>query len=429
MVGVMSGTSVDGIDAALVRVGRTATGRYTAKVLHHVERAWPEELRGRLLGVMAPARTETGEICELNFLVAREFAGAVERLLKEAGVGREEIAGIGSHGQTVCHLPGNAKRPPPETRNAKRGIGGLRGSGSTLQLGDVSVIAALTGMVTVGDFRAADMAVGGQGAPLVPWADAMLLRDGAKTRCVQNIGGIANVTYLPAGNAKRPPPETRNAKQEMEIPKSENRKPKLEVGSSHTDVIAFDTGPGNMVMDAVVSLATGGEERYDKDGRLAMRGKLDGALLKRLQGHSFFSQVPPKSTGREDFGISLAEKLFRWAGKRKSAVENLVHTLARLTAWSIADAYSRFLPGMPEEVILCGGGADNPVLVGLLREELGERGGAVMRRIDEFGIPNKAKEAASFALLGAATLDGVPGNLPGVTGAKRAVVLGVVARP
>jgi anhydro-N-acetylmuramic acid kinase len=214
-------------------------------------------------------------------------------------------------------------------------------------------------------------------------------------RCVQNIGGIANVTYLPGGQKS---------------------------------VVAFDTGPGNMLIDALVSLASDGKKRFDLDGRIAARGTLDTKIFRQLQSHPYFARRPPKSTGREEFGISLATKLFRSARNQPAKIESLVHTLTRLTAWSIVDAYGRYLPAMPDEVILCGGGIENRVLVKMLEEEFGT-GGPKLRRIDEFGIPNKAKEAASFALLGAATLDGVASNVPSVTGAQQPVILGVIARP
>ena len=396
IIGLMSGTSVDAIDAAVVRVGGRANGRYSARVLRHMEFPWPAEIRRRLLAVMAPAQTTTQEICDLNVAVAERFAVAALAIMRLARLHTKDIAAIGSHGQTICHLPIAAKS---KTKNQKSKIG------STLQIGDPSVIATLTGIPTVGNFRPADMAVGGQGAPLVPFADAMLLTDPKKTRCVQNIGGIANVTFLPAGNA---------------VPRTAAKR-----------VIAFDTGPGNMVMDAVVAIATRGRQRFDRNGQLAAAGKLDEALFRRLKKHPYFKRRPPKSTGREEFGQAFARGLLNDIKNGKSKTENLIHTLARFTAWSVAHAYAQFLPQAPDEVILCGGGADNPVLARMLAEEFRAMLPATpaIRLIEEFGIPNKAKEAASFALLAAATLDGVPGNLPSVTGARRAVVLGLMANP
>ncbi|HVX86014.1 MAG TPA: anhydro-N-acetylmuramic acid kinase [Phycisphaerae bacterium] len=388
-IGLMSGTSVDAVDAALVEITRRPRQRYAAKVLHHLEHPWPKKLRNRLLAVMAPAQTTTEELCQLNTLVAHEFAAAVEQLLNASRTPRKKITALASHGQTVCHLP------------PQKGRGG-----STLQLGDPSVLATLTGITTVANFRPADVAVGGQGAPLVPFADDMLLSHPSHARAVQNVGGIANVTYLPPLDEK-------------------NRR-----------VLAFDTGPGNMLLDAAVSLGTKGKQRFDKNGGLAAKGSLDARLFRELQAHPFFDRRPPKSTGREDFGLPFAKRLMGQIGNRKLTIENLLHTLARLTAWSIADAYLHFLPEIPDEVILCGGGADNPTLVRMLGEEFSALASAQIgttapkiRRIDEFGMPNKAKEAASFAILAAATLDSRPANLPSVTGASRSVILGVIARP
>jgi len=387
IIGLMSGTSVDGIDAALVRITTKSPGKYAAKVLHHTEHPWPKKFRQRLLNVMAPAQTTTEELCELNTIVANEFAKAVEQLIKESETPRRKITALASHGQTICHLP------PTKSRSI----------GSTLQIGDPSTLATLTGIQTVANFRPADIAVGGQGAPLVPWTDAALLSHAAKIRCIQNIGGIANVTFLPA---------IRNSKLETQ------------------NILAFDTGPGNMLIDALISLATNGKQRYDKDGKIAAKGAVDPNLFRALQSHPYFDQKPPKSTGREDFGQQLAQVLLENQRSRRGKFENLIHTVTRLTAWSIAQAYANFLPALPDEVILCGGGADNPILVQMLKEELAKltrHKPPAIKRIDDYGIPNKAKEAASFALLAAATLDGIPANLPSVTGAARPTLLGVIA--
>ncbi|MEI8198287.1 MAG: anhydro-N-acetylmuramic acid kinase, partial [Phycisphaerae bacterium] len=388
--------------------------------------SWPVALRKRLLEVMAPAATTTQEICDLNSRISGEFARTVELLLKRTGVDRGMVEAIGSHGQTVCHLPANPSRDRKGAtfERLQRASGSLpygRGSdgGSTLQLGDPSVLATLTGIQTVGNFRPADMALGGQGAPLVPWTDAVLLRHKSRTRCIQNIGGIANVTYLPRGS--------------------------LPHGRGSEGVLAFDTGPGNMLLDALVALGTEGKLRYDRNAHLARRGHLNTRLLAALQAHPYFARRPPKSTGREEFGLPLARKFFtRYRRDSTSGgmpgvarkvssppfLSDLLHTATYLTAWSIVDAYQRFLPTLPDEVILCGGGADNPLLVEMLDVLLADAAPAhtpELRRIDELGIPNKAKEAASFALLAAATLDGIPANVPAVTGARRPTLLGVIA--
>ncbi len=428
IIGLMSGTSVDAIDAALVRISTTTPGPYKAKVLHHLEHPWPAKLRQRLLALMAPAQTTTEELCQLNFLVAHHFAQAVEKLLTQSKTNRKKITALGSHGQTICHLPPTkTKMRGGENRKSK--------IPSTLQLGDPSIIATLTNIPTVGNFRPADITLGGQGAPLVPWTDAALLSHPTKTRCIQNIGGIANVTYLPRTTDH----EARTT----------------------NPILAFDTGPGNMLIDALISLHSKNKHRFDRNGRVAAKGTTDPNLFKVLQSHPYFQQRPPKSTGRELFGQQFAAKLLSQIENRKTKFENLLHTVTRLTAWSIAHAYAAFLPRMPDELILCGGGANNPTLVGMLKQELAiitpqpQRTRSVstgpshhrtpgthlaqaaknpsplkapqISLIDAHGIPNKSKEATSFALLAAATLDRIPANLPSVTGATRPTILGVIA--
>ncbi len=468
IIGLMSGTSVDAIDAALVQITTKSPGHYRAKVLHHLEHPWPKKLRQRLLAIMAPATTTTQELCQLNTLVAHEFAAAVEQLLLASKTPREKITALGSHGQTICHLPPTKRRTGEPANRRKLHLADSpspRFAGSTLQIGDPSTLATLTRIQTVGNFRPADIALGGQGAPLVPWTDAALLSHPTKTRCIQNIGGIANVTYLPSGQwsvvsgqkqfqvssfefrdqEKRASPhhlkpETRNSKLATDH---------WPLTTDHSPVLAFDTGPGNMLIDALISLATHGKKRYDHNGQLAARGALNPTLYKKLQSHPYFKLTPPKSTGREHFGEPFAKKIL--LETRNLKLETLLHTATRLTAWSIANAYAHFLPQLPDELILCGGGADNPTLVQMLTEELAlltspqgtrsvsagqstphQHGKSLVHnidvtRIDAHGIPNKAKEAANFALLAAATLDRIPANLPSVTGASRPTILGVIA--
>ncbi|NNM87207.1 MAG: anhydro-N-acetylmuramic acid kinase [Phycisphaerae bacterium] len=378
IIGLMSGTSVDSIDAAIVEI-RGRAPRLSVKLLHHYQANWPPQLRRRLLAAMAPAPSSAAEICELNFLTAGAFAAAVRSALQQAGVAPHRVSAVASHGQTVCHLP-----PRPGRR-----------TGSTLQLGDVAVIATLTGIPTIGNFRSADMAVGGHGAPLVPWADAILLRDVKRARAIQNIGGIANVTYLPPGQG-------------------------------FSAVRAFDTGPGNMAIDALISIATGGRQRCDTNGHIARQGRVDDRLFAQLQAHRYFSLPPPKSTGREVFGTAFVEKIL--AGADGKSICDLTATLTALTAWSITDAYHRFLPRVPEEVIICGGGLHNAELIRYLAADLAKLGCRNVIPMDQLGIVNKAREAMAFAMLGAAALDGVPANLPQVTGAAKPMLLGVVAQ-
>jgi anhydro-N-acetylmuramic acid kinase len=384
----MSGTSVDGIDAVACRVlGRGS--RMRATVLQHVHAAYPSTLRRALLDAMSPATTTTETICDLNRQVGDAFAAAARRVMKRAGISARDTAVIGSHGQTLCHRPD---------------------AGSTLQIGCPAVIAQSTGCRVVADFRSADVAVGGQGAPLVPWTDWVLLRDTRRTRAVQNIGGIANVTCLPAKGGV-------------------------------DDVTAFDTGPGNMVMDELVRSFSRGGRRFDANGRLAARGRVCDAVLADWLSLPFFRRRPPKSCGREEFGRAFVAEALRRHARRRLRPEDWLATALALTIESIARAYETWLPkreretrrdskrfGLPpiDEVILCGGGSRNATLRRMLASRLG---GVPIRRIEEFGFAAGAKEPVSFALLACARLDDVPANLPQVTGASRRVLLGSLTEP
>ncbi len=377
IIGLMSGTSCDGVDAVLTAVRGRGLGM-RVQVVAHAQRRYPKALRQRVLTVMAPAETTTQEICRLGVDVAEHHARAIGEALDRADMTAGDVVLIGSHGQTICHLP-------PRRRG---------GRGSTLQIGDAAVLAARSGIPVVSDFRRADVALGGQGAPLVPWTDYVLYHQARRSRIVQNIGGIANVTYLSAGGEP-------------------------------ADVIAFDTGPGNMVIDELVRRATKGRLQFDRDGRRAARGRVDQGLLKSWLGHPFFRRKPPKSCGREAFGSAFVDEAVT-AGEVRTRPDDLIATATALTARSIAEAYRRFLPRRDgrtdvDEVIVCGGGARNATLLGLLRDELP---GVSVTTIDRTGIGVQAKEAVSFAMLAAACVDGVPANLPQVTGASGAAILG-----
>lgn len=376
IIGLMSGTSCDGVDAVLAEIaGRGLKMRVSAIAHHH--RSYPAALRRRLLAVMAPATAATEELCALNVAVGERFAAAVVELMRSISVGPTDVDLIGSHGQTICHLPPTGKR-----------------RGSTLQIGDPSVIAARTGVSVVSDFRQPDVALGGQGAPLVPWTDYVLFRDRRRSRVVQNIGGIANLTYLPAGGG----PE---------------------------DVIAFDTGPGNMVIDEVVRRVTAGRQAYDRNGRRAARGRVDVRLLRRWLRHAFLRRRPPKSCGREQFGAGFVDRTVT-ANDLATRGDDVIATATALTARTIADAYQRFLPtrrGRPrvDQIIVSGGGARNTTMMTMLAAETPD---VEILPMDPFGIGDQAKEGASFAMLAAACVDGVPANLPRVTGASRPAILG-----
>lgn len=368
VIGLMSGTSADGIDAVLAQI-RGHGLSMTAKVLRHQHVPFPRALRRRLHNLQRQP-VSLAEIRQLDLHLAERFALAA---LKVANQSRPPAL-IGSHGQTVLHLPGNRT--------------------VSWQLGDGATIAAKTGITTVADFRSADTAAGGQGAPLVPWTDYVLLRSPRKTRLVQNIGGIANLTYLPAGG-------------------------------STAQVRAFDTGPGNMLIDAAVELLSDGRKRMDRNGRAAAKGTVERSLLRLWLRWRYFSQRPPKSTGRETFGEELANRLIFQAHRRRLSDDDTIATVTALTAYSIADAIKRFLPHRPniDEMIVCGGGCKNNTLLRMLTEAIDP---IEVVPIDRFGMASEQKEPLSFALLAAACADKVPTNLKQVTGATRPAILGAI---
>lgn len=373
IVGLMSGTSLDGIDAALVEIEGEREEDVRFRLLHWLTASYGEDRRAAIHGAILAGSADA--LCALHADLGEWLAEAAVRVCEEAGVSRREVAAVGSHGQTVWH------RPPGEGRR-----------GATLQLGDPATIAERTGCAVVSDFRTRDVAAGGQGAPLVPWVDRLLFALPDRARALQNVGGIGNVTWVPPrGSAE--------------------------------GAFAFDTGPGNALMDAAVEIATGGRLTFDRDGLLAAQGEVDRDLLEELLRHPYFAQEPPKSTGREEFGRPFVQRLVE-------AVEpegdrdwlDLVATLTELTARSIADAYRRWiLPRGVDEVVVTGGGARNPTLVNRIRSLLDPievSGGEVL------GIDPECKEAVAFAALAWAHLRGIPANVPAATGAAGPRVLG-----
>ena len=373
VIGLMSGTSMDGIDAALVKV-RGCGLETKVELIKFICIPYEPALRQSLEDVSSYGSVD--KISELNFLVGEAFAGAALDVIRKSGFQMDDIDLIGSHGQTIYHNPPSYKKGVP----------------STMQIGELDVIAERTGITTIGDFRTRDMAAGGEGAPLVPYVDYILFRKPEAVRIAQNIGGIANATVITE---------------------------KVE------DVIAFDTGPGNMLMDKVMNLVTAGKEKYDRDGKLASQGSVDRRLLEELLSHPFFVQPPPKSTGGEVFGKDKALKLYTQVKDEIVSTRDLMITLLELTVESIALSYERFI--FPEwkinEVILSGGGAMNPILVQRLRDRLGN---VKFTTSDEFGIPVDAKESVAFAILANELISGNLTNLPAVTGAKRRVPLGKI---
>jgi len=374
VVGLMSGTSADGVDAAIVEISSRKV-----RLMAFETFAYTAMLRREILDLCRPESARVDDICHYNFVLGEVFADAVVKLCSRSGVSLGSVDLIGSHGQTIYHQPSGRRYSGRAIR-------------STLQIGEPSVIAERTGVTTVADFRPRDMAAGGQGAPLVPYADYVLFKHKRLTRAVQNIGGIANVTFLPGGCAQ-------------------------------DDIIAFDTGPGNMVIDGIIRIISGGRKHYDSGGEMAARGNVDKRLLDEMLRHHFFRRRPPKSTGREEFGSDFTERIYRRAGKRSLSDADIVATVTALTARSIARAYRRFLPVMPDELILCGGGSHNRTLVEMLHAELPE---VKMLSTDDFGISVDAKEAVSFAILAWATIKGMTNNVPAATGAGRPVILGKI---
>jgi anhydro-N-acetylmuramic acid kinase len=409
-LGLMSGTSVDGIDVALVRISPSITENAAhARLANFATVPFPPAVRAEVLRIAEGARVSPGEISQLNFRLGQIFGQAALRACQNFRVSPRRLAVIGSHGQTIFH------QGRPSSFLGQR-------VASTLQIGEPAVIAAITGVTTVGDFRPADMAVGGQGAPLVPFVDYLLYRDARHGRAILNIGGIANVTVIPKA-------------------------------ASPQSVIAFDTGPGNMVIDALVRHFTSGRRAYDAEAQMASRGQLLPGLLDDLLAEPYFRQPPPKSAGREQYGRTYVDKILTWGRRHRARPQDLVRTATLLTALSIADALHRwvlppqrkgslpavsapgrfkrpaFLPSAKSpisQLFVSGGGARNPLILAQLSAALG---GIEVLTTECLGLPGDAKEAFIFALLADQTLHGRPSNLPSATGARRPALLGKICYP
>lgn len=372
-IGLMSGTSADSIDAACVRFAG-APPRLDWELLSFVTLPMTAELRQEIFAAFRPETGTVDKLCQLNFTLGEWFAKASLEAVKAANLTPAQVDFIGSHGQTVWHIPPNSGE----------------GVASTLQLGNPAVIAERTGITVVSDFRSRDMAAGGQGAPLVPFVDNLLLSHPTLSRAVQNIGGIGNVTWLPAGGAG--------------------------------EAFGFDTGPGNMLLDRAAEVLTQGQMHCDMDGKMAFAGKIqENFLQKWMSEEPYFTRKPPKSTGRELFGVQRCDVYLKeMAGLPK---EDILATLTAFTARSTAEAYKNFLPALPDEVLLCGGGARNPAIAAMLQKELPT---SRIGRTEDAGLPGDSKEAVAFAVLGYETMNRRPGNLPAATGAKGPVILGSI---
>lgn len=376
VIGLISGTSVDGIDAALVEISGTDLD-LKVQLLAGETYPYPQSLREQILAVCAGAALSMAELAELDDAIAYQFSLASQNVQKVNG--QAEL--IGSHGQTVYH------RPPK-----KEGRGSNTQLGYSLQLGRGEVIAQLTGIDTVSNFRVADIAAGGQAAPLVPKVDAYLLSSPTENRCIQNIGGIGNVTYLPARQ-----------------------------GNWLEKVCGWDTGPGNALLDLAVQHYTEGSESYDKDGSWAARGIPCAALVEQWLGQDYFQETPPKSTGRELFGVDYLKQCLAQGEAYNLSPADMLATLTELTVSSIVHSYRSFLPGLPDEVLLCGGGSRNLYLKQRLQALLEP---VRVLTTDEAGMSADFKEAIAFAVLAHWRNLGIPGNLPQVTGAIAPVLLG-----
>jgi anhydro-N-acetylmuramic acid kinase len=386
VAGIMSGTSADGINVALVRLvwrGRPRprgldSSNLSFKFLAHAEYPYPRAVRQAVLQAMNASQASVADLARLNFLLAELYAEALIATQRRFKLKAELV---GCHGQTLYH-----QGEPAMFLGRKLAV--------TWQTGEGAVLAARVGAPVVSDFRPADMAAGGKGAPLVPFLDYLLYRDEHIGRIVQNIGGIANLTAIPAK-------------------------------SSSAQVIAFDTGPGNMVIDAATDWLFG--KPYDRDGRIAASGTVIDSVISDLLRIPFFSRKPPKTAGREEFGREFAKRFVKSCGRTRKA--DVVATATALTARSIADAVRRFVlspRGRFREFVVSGGGANNPTLLAMLANELRPLQ-LTIRASDEFGLPSAAKEAAAFALMAYETWNRRPSNIPSATGAKRPAILGKIS--
>jgi anhydro-N-acetylmuramic acid kinase len=421
VAGVMSGTSADGVDVVVCRISPSLAkgGTPRVKLLGHVGVAYPKDVRAAVLGAMDAEAISVAELARLNWRLGEVYADAVVAACTELGVemkavalsrdvhvSRDKTAAkmghpgssaklmlglVGCHGQTVYHQ-GAAERYLGKALKA------------TWQMGEAAVIAERLRAPVISDFRPADVAAGGQGAPLVPMLDYCMFRSAKVSRVLQNLGGIGNLTAIPAG-------------------------------AGVDGVMAFDTGPGNMVIDACMRRLY--EREFDKSGAVARSGSVLQDVVEKILKEGYFSALPPKSCGREQFGEAFVSRFIamcRKAGGREDRDEDVVATATALTAASVVDAYRRFVwghvgqaaPLSPVEFVVAGGGAKNDVLMGMLRDGL-EPLKVKVRMMEELGVPAQAKEAVAFALMAWLSWNGLPGNVPAATGARRAVVLGKVS--
>jgi len=375
IVGLMSGTSADGVDVAVVKVYNSGT-KTKVETLGWKTFAFDEGLKKMILRNSQPETSKVDEICRLNFLLAQIYVDSIFKTLDELGIKPSEVDLIGSHGQTIQHLPNEVE------------IFGYKVK-ATLQIGDPGVIAKLSGIPTVGNFRVGDVALGGEGAPLVPYFDYLVFRSNKLNRLVLNIGGIANFTIL---------------KKNCDV----------------EDVFAFDTGPGNMVVDSLMKLFF--DREFDENGEIAQKGKVSDDLLQKMAQHPFINKKPPKSTGREEFGSNFVNQILKWSEELSLSPEDIIATATEFTVYAIYKNYENFVKPNVEvdEIIVSGGGARNKFMMWALERYFN----VPVKFTDEFGISSDAKEAICFAVLANETISGNPSNIKSVTGARERTVLG-----
>ncbi|MDT2744616.1 anhydro-N-acetylmuramic acid kinase AnmK [Enterococcus asini] len=371
-VGLMSGTSLDGVDAALVEI-EGVDKQTQVKLLDFMTLPFEPGVKERISQALVPQTSDVQLICSLNFELAEVFANAVLAICRKNGLASQKLDFVASHGQTIYH------QPHPSGANVS----------STLQIGEAAIIAERTQTTIISDFRYRDMAVGGQGAPIVPFSEIVLYQHDTKTRLLQNIGGIGNVTVLPPKESKKP-------------------------------IFAFDTGPGNMVIDELCRHFY--EKEYDDKGQYAARGKVIPDILEKMMSHSFIQKMPPKSTGREDFGVEYVEKLLTEFTSMGISQNDWIATATAFTVNSILRGIRSYWTE-DAELILGGGGSYNGTLVKMLRNSLGKE--RVLTQ-EDLGFSSEAKEAIAMAVLGNQTLQRRPGNVPSATGASKAVILGKI---
>lgn len=379
VVGLMSGTSADGVDAALCRITGHGT-QSEIQQLNFVFQPFSSEIRQEILRLASGKSACAADFCKMNFLLGELYVEAVESLCAQAGIRSDEIDLIGSHGQTFWHIPQKEEYLGHSFR-------------STFQLGECSVLAQRFGCPVIGDFRVRDVAADGLGAPLVPYSEFLIYRSETECVALQNIGGIGNITCLP---------------------------PACEL----KDVFAFDTGPGNMVMDAVLSELTGGKMTYDAGGQFAASGTVDRGLLDRLMEDPYLSRKPPKTTGREYYGPGYVEKIMAYADKNHISDADLMATVTAFTAETIRYSIEHYFPIKPDRLIIGGGGSMNKTLLRDIAEILP---GCKVMTNEDMGYDSNAKEAVAFAVLANEALFAGCNNVPTVTGAKNPVVMGKIS--